>query len=223
AAAGEAEARARVRLLSKRLTESLVKAPFAGRIAERYVDPGATVTAGVRLVRIVQVAPLRVRFEVPEHEIADLTVGRTVRVVTSATAKDPSAGVAAKITGIAGEVSRSRRVATLEALIEQPPPGWLPGMYAEAIVDRRTLDAAIVVPAVAVISRLSGSTVGTGVFVADAGVARWVPVKVAARADDRVAVEGALEPGAPVLVAGHVELSDGSKIALPEATPAVTP
>ena len=45
-------------------------------------------------------------------------------------------------------------------------------------------------------------------------VARWVPVKVAAREEDRVAIEpvSALAPGAQVLVAGHVDLTDGSRI-----------
>ncbi len=216
------EAGAGVRLLQKRVAESAVRAPFAGRIAERYVDPGAIVAAGTRLVRVVQVAPLRVRFEVPEHEVAGLARGTPVRVVTGARggvrAADPGAGVAATVSGVASEVSRDRRVATVEALIEAPPAGWLPGMYAEAIVDRRTLEEATIVPAVAILSRLRpDGTVATGVFVAQGDVARWTPVTPVVRDGERTAVEApGLPPGARVLVTGHIDLADGSRVTIVE-------
>ncbi len=208
-----AEAAAGVRLLEKRVVESDIRAPFAGRVAARHVDPGVIVAAGAPLVRVAATAPLRVRFEVPEQEVADLAVGTRLQVVTQAAVKGQP--VSARVTGVAGEVSRDRRVATLEALLEAPPDSWLPGMYAQVIVDRRVIEGATVVPATALLSRLQpDGTIHTGVLVADGGVARWVPVKVAAREDDRVAIEAAspLAPGVPVLVAGHVDLAHGSRI-----------
>lgn len=211
ASAGESEAHARVKLLEKRIVESVVKAPFAGRIAERFVDPGAVVAAGARLVRVVATSPLRIRFEVPGSDVGRVREGTKLAVVTQASA---SAGaVTATVSGIASEVSRERRVAAVEAEIQAPPPSWLPGMYAEAIVDLRTLEGATIVPAVAVLSRLQADgKVAVGVLVAGKGVARWVPVREVAREADRVAVEGALQPGDEVLVAGHVDLGDGNKI-----------
>lgn len=216
AAASESEAQARVRLLEKRVVESVVRAPFAGRVAERYVDPGAIVAAGARLVRVVAVAPLRVRFEVPESEVAQLQVGTLLSVTTQGSA---GKAVEAKVSGVASEVSRERRVAIVEALVETPPPGWLPGMYAEATVDLRTIPQATIVPAPAVLSRMSpDGKVTVGVFiVGDGNVARWVPVREVARETDRVAIEGELAPEARVLVAGHVDLGDGGKITLGEA------
>jgi RND family efflux transporter MFP subunit len=215
AAARGAEARAGVRLLEKRVVESEIRAPFAGRVAARHVDPGVIVDAGAPLVRVAAIAPLRVRFEVPEQDVADLAVGAHLTVVTQAGAQGQG-GVAARVTGVAGEISRDRRVATLEALIEAPPESWLPGMFAQVIVDRRVIRDATVVPASAVLSRLRpDGTIATGVLLADRDVARWLPVKVAAREDDRMAIEaapGSLAPGARVLVAGHVDLTDGSRI-----------
>ncbi|MGE0550609.1 MAG: efflux RND transporter periplasmic adaptor subunit [Kofleriaceae bacterium] len=213
ASAGEAEAHARVRLLEKRVVESFVRAPFSGRIAERFVDPGATVTAGARLVRLVATSPLRIRFEVPEADVAQVSAGT---MLTALTKGGDGKGVPARVTGVASEVSRERRVAIVEALIEAPPSGWLPGMYAEAIVDLRTIEQAITVPAPSVLSRLQpNGAVATGVFIAgQAGVARWVPVREITREGDRIAVEAELPPGTQVLVAGHVDLTDGSKILL---------
>lgn len=210
AKANEAEAHARVRLLERRVVESAVKAPFAGRVAARYVDPGATVAAGARLVRVVQTSPLRVRFEVPERDITRLEPGTALQVLTAA----GGPGVAAQVRGIAGEVSRERRVATVEATIDAPPAGWLPGMYAEAVVELRTIPDARLVPSTAVLSRLQpDGTVATGVFVARDGAARWIPVRELARDGDRVAIEGEVEPGVRVLSSGHIDLADGSAIA----------
>ncbi|HLU66852.1 MAG TPA: efflux RND transporter periplasmic adaptor subunit [Kofleriaceae bacterium] len=210
-----AEARAGLRLLQKRIVESSIRAPFAGRIAARYVDPGVIVGAGDRLVRLVALSPLRVRFEVPGVDVAGLEVGARLKVVLEA---GGTGGAAARVTGVSGEVSRDRRVATLEALIEDPPASWLPGMYAEVVVDRRTIEDATVVPSNAVLSRMMpDGSIATGVLVARDEVAGWVPVSLLAREDERAAVQpdgAALEPGALVLVAGHVDLADGSPITI---------
>jgi multidrug efflux system membrane fusion protein len=206
------EARAGLRLLQRRVTESAVRAPFAGRIAVRHVDPGVIVAAGDPLLRVVASAPLRIRFEVPEHDVPGLEVGGALRVVTQAGTQDGD--VAARITGIGAEIDRARRIAAVEAIVDAPPPGWRPGMYAEAVVDRRTLADATVVPASAVLSRLGADgVIATGVLIADGEVARWLPVTVVAREDARVAIEASgLDVGVRVLAAGHVDLVDGSRI-----------
>jgi RND family efflux transporter MFP subunit len=216
AGARGAEARAGIRLLEKRLDESVIRAPFAGRIAERHVDPGVIVSTGAPLVRVVATSPLRIRFDVPELEVAGLDPTTTVRVVTKVAAAAPGDGVAARITGVGAEVDRERRVAAIEAVIDVPPVGWLPGMYAEAIVDRRAIDGPTV-PAPAVLSRLQpDGTLADGVLVADGETARWVPVTVLARDAERVAIQGAIEPNARVLVTGHVDLTDGAAIQILE-------
>jgi RND family efflux transporter MFP subunit len=208
--ARRAQAEALAGVLGKRVVESKVKAPFAGRVAERYVDPGAVVAAGAKLVRLVKTAPLHVRFEVPEQDLATIQVGAAVTVTTQIPTDQP---VTAKVSGVASEVSRERRVAIVEALIEAPPPAWLSGMYATAIAERRRLAEAITVPSIAVLSRMSTEgQVDTGVLVADGAAARWVPVRVLGRDGDRSAIDGELGADARVLVAGHVDLANGAPI-----------
>jgi RND family efflux transporter MFP subunit len=211
AEARRAQAEAQVGVLGKRVVESKVKAPFAGRVAERYADPGAVLAAGDKLIRLVKTAPLHVRFEVPEQDLATIQVGAAVTVTTQIPTDQP---VGAKVTGVASEVSRERRVAIVEALIEQPPPAWVSGMYATAIAERRRVDQAITVPSIAVLSRMRGAEgqVDTGVLVAEGAVARWVPVRVLGRDGDRSAIDAELAADARVLVAGHIDLADGAPI-----------
>lgn len=216
AAARGAEARAGVQLLQKRVVESVIRAPFDGRVAARHVDPGAIVNAGEPLVRIVATGPMHVRFEVPEQDVLGIEVGTRLRVVTQTGSEGQEVSVPASVTGIGGEVSRDRRVATIEALVAEPPSGWLTGMFADVVVDRRTIEGATVVPSSAVLSRMQPTgEIATGVLVADENVARWVPVAVVAREADRVAIKSSdrrLAIGAPVLVAGHIDLADGGAI-----------
>lgn len=208
AAAGESEAR--LALLHRRETESTVRAPFAGRVVDRYTDPGGFVQTGARLVRLVAEGPLRVRFEVPEEDVGHVRVGALVGVAVPALGP---ATAPARVSGLGGEVLRDRRVVIVEALLDPPPETWLSGMFAAASVVHRTVTDAPVVPAAALLTRVGPEgALTTGVFAREGGVARWVPVEVAARAGERVAVRGALAPGAEVLVEGHQDLADGAPI-----------
>jgi len=217
ARASLAEAQARVAQLGVRESESLVRAPYAGRVVDRYADPGGFVTTGARLVRLVASGPLRVRIEIPEQDVPRVTVGAAVEIGV------PSLGPAsahARITGMGGEVLRDRRVVIVEALLGHHPEAWLAGMYASATVVHQAIERGPVVPEGALLTRVGGDgRPVAGVFRRDDAVARWVPVKVRAREGSRVAIDGELAIGAEVLVQGHHDLGDGAaiRVSLPRA------
>ncbi|HJZ88935.1 MAG TPA: efflux RND transporter periplasmic adaptor subunit [Polyangia bacterium] len=74
------EKRTRVEELTQSLTESDIRAPFAGQVSARYVDSGAVVGPGRPVVRLVgEVAP-RVRFAVPEDRASDVRLHAPVMV-----------------------------------------------------------------------------------------------------------------------------------------------
>ncbi len=64
-----------------RLRQTKMLAPFSGTIAERYVNPGMTVTPGRPVVRIISSDRLRVRFAAPVERAADLVAGRLLRII----------------------------------------------------------------------------------------------------------------------------------------------
>lgn len=57
------------------LDKSVLKAPFAGKVASRTVDEGTVVSAGQALLRLVEDAHLEVHVGVPPHVTANLTPG----------------------------------------------------------------------------------------------------------------------------------------------------
>lgn len=63
-------AKADLELASIRFEEHYIRAPFDGVVAERYVDPGASVEEGDPLVRVTALTPLRLEALLPETMLA---------------------------------------------------------------------------------------------------------------------------------------------------------
>ena len=70
-------------LAAQRLEECTIRAPFAGVIAELYVDAGTSVEEGDRLVRVTALRPLRLETFLPEEMLSRFS-GRTFITVTPA-------------------------------------------------------------------------------------------------------------------------------------------
>ncbi|MFY0582917.1 efflux RND transporter periplasmic adaptor subunit [Cystobacter fuscus] len=62
------EQQARVAQLEQRIHDEVIRAPFDGVVTARYVDPGASVSRGAPVVRLVSSEELWVRFAVPEEQ-----------------------------------------------------------------------------------------------------------------------------------------------------------
>lgn len=75
-----AEQEARVRQLQTSLSHNEIRAPFDGRVAERFADPGAVVGPGTSVVRLISAGDLLVRAAVPPEEARRLRVGQPVTV-----------------------------------------------------------------------------------------------------------------------------------------------
>ena len=65
-------------LARKALADTVVRAPFAGVVAERLVSVGDYVTRGTKVASVMRINPLRVELTVPEQFIAGSAVGRAV-------------------------------------------------------------------------------------------------------------------------------------------------
>jgi RND family efflux transporter MFP subunit len=75
-----AEQMARVRQTKASLANTMIKAPFEGTVAARYLDPGATVRAESPVINMMRSDDLWVRFAAPEETRATMPVGSTIRV-----------------------------------------------------------------------------------------------------------------------------------------------
>jgi len=64
------------------ISRALLLAPFDGAVSERYLDPGAVVQPGTRVLRVVRQGPLRVRFRLTQREVSRVSVGSPIQVTT---------------------------------------------------------------------------------------------------------------------------------------------
>lgn len=219
-AAQAAQAKARVSIVEEQLRNTRIVAPFAGVVAARYLDPGATATPATPVLRVVADGPPRLRARAPESALAVLRPGLEVLVSTAATKERAFKGTLERI---GGEVSRDDRTVQIEGVLEEPSPLLLPGMYATIEVRVQDLDGVLRVPAIAILERRVDGRDGAGVFVDEDGRASWRPVELLGRAGDLVAVEGKLAEGERVLTLGHEELSPGGPIRVVETASSAAP
>ena len=75
---------ARVALARKASADTVIRAPFAGQVAERIVSVGDYVTRGARVATVVRVDPMRIELTVPEQSVSLVKVGQPVRVTVEA-------------------------------------------------------------------------------------------------------------------------------------------
>jgi RND family efflux transporter MFP subunit len=110
------EQRARVRQLQTSVGQNEVRAPFAGRIAERFVDVGAIVSLGRPIARLISGGDLLVRAAVPPEQARSLAVGRPVAVHI----RTLGLTVPGRIERIAPEIDAASQMILIEAHLDPP-------------------------------------------------------------------------------------------------------
>lgn len=81
AGAGVRGAKARVEAIKRKLADTTMVAPIAGKIALRYVEPGARVEEGQPVIRVISSNELFVRFAIPIDDTGKLKPGDPIDVM----------------------------------------------------------------------------------------------------------------------------------------------
>jgi len=109
-----AEQRARVRQLETSVGQTDIRAPFAGRVAERFADPGAQVGPGTPVLRLISGGDLRVRAAVPPDDAHRLAPGAPV----VARVRDLGLDVPGRVERIAPDVDTASQMVFVEIRLE---------------------------------------------------------------------------------------------------------
>ncbi len=146
-------ARARVTLARKAAADTVVRAPFAGLIAERLVSTGDYVTRGMKVVTVVRINPLRVELTVPEQYVSLVRAGQNLDLEVDAF---PGRQFHGQVRFVSPALRTDQRALTVEAVVPNPDGSLRPGLFATANVQQSATDRALTVPSVA-IRNLAGS------------------------------------------------------------------
>jgi RND family efflux transporter MFP subunit len=198
-------ARARAVVAQKALADTVVRAPFAGVVGERFVSVGDYVTRGTKVASVLRIDPLRVQLTVTEQDVAAVAIGRPVTFDVDAY---PGESFTGHIRYISPAVTADTRAMTVEAIVANPSGRLKPGFFATARIERAEQTPRIVVPAAAV-----RTVAGTArLFVLDGDRVKERVVTVGDTADGHIEVTSGLSADERVITTAASTLVDGIRV-----------
>jgi RND family efflux transporter MFP subunit len=205
--AGLAQARAEAAIAAQQLARTEVKAPFSGRVAKRFPDPGAMIAAGAPLFTLVDDSVLEFRAPVASKDYAKVKVGAAVELQIDAHGEARVEGRICRIEPLVDERSRSFQV-----VVEVPGRADLVGgLFARAAVRVGEVAGALVVPPAALV-RDGSDPARAEVFVVRAGKAEKAAVTLGVEAPDGIQATSGLAPGDEVVLDPPTALASGAPV-----------
>lgn len=200
------------------LERTIVRAPFAGRVADVQVDPGEFVSVADELLTIVDLDPIKVEVQVLEAEVGYLEEGRSASVRFAALPGETFRG---RIQSINPRVDPETRTARVTLHLPNPEHRIKPGMYARVSLDAQFFPDRTLVPRAALLERDRRPMLFVYGGDEKGGRAEWRYVCPGLESDSLVELvspcdEGEVMPGETVLVDGHQYLVHDATVRLVE-------
>jgi membrane fusion protein, multidrug efflux system len=203
------QARATRDAVEVRYERAEVKAPFAGIVSERYVEPGQLVAPGMPVARVIDPFTLKIEAYLTESEVAWIRKGQPAEVVVEGVGD-----VAPGAVGWVGfEAERASGKFKVEIYIQNPNLALRSGVIARARLEKQTVRDLVVIPRDAIVQGRTGDEV----YVVTGDRARRRAVQLGPSQGLMVAVTTGLAPGDQLVVRGQRELQDGSLVTVTEA------
>ena len=189
-----------------------IRAPFAGVVTKRFADPGALIQAGTAsqtqampLVRVSDIARLRLAVTVPESAAPLVRVGQRVEIRVTALNKSMPGTIAR----MNRDVAASSR--TMEAEIDVANTGGAltPGMYAEIRTGVERREHSLTVPVQAVSNSGGNRSV---MVVSEAGVLEDRGIKTGIETAAAYEVLSGLDAADRIVISNRSLLRPGQKV-----------
>ena len=200
-----ARAEAARREAQEALVQAAVTAPMAGVVAERLLDPGAMSGPAQPVVTLVAPGSLKTVVAVGEAVLPRLKPGASATVQVDAF---PGRVFAAKVKRVAPVIARETRTGPVELEVADAEGALKPGMFARVELRLSERPQAPAVPRMALVQQQGRQ----GVFVAEDGKARFVPVTTGLADGDFIEVRQGLSAGQRVITLGNHLLRDGAPV-----------
>jgi len=197
-----------------RLEKTTIRAPFTGRVTERFVKLGQHLNPSDQLFTVSDFDPLIAKIFLPEKDVYGLKEGRDVRITLKASDTTRFRGRIRQISPVVDTATGTVKL-TIEATA--PPPEVRPGAFVTIDIVRETHPQAVLVPREAVIRELQAAYI----FVAKGNVAEKRTVALGLEEGGRIEALSGVVPGEQAIVAGQGGLKQGTAIKVipsPEAS-----
>jgi len=203
----EAE-RATLARSSLQVNDCILRAPFAGEVAQRFIDPGAFARPGSAIVTVIDRGTVRMTADAPEIDFGLVPPGAKVTVHVDATNQDFTAA----ITRRAPAADPGTRTVHFEIDLADPTRAIPVGTTGEVRLEVGTPAPASALPLYA--ASVSGGQ--ARLFVVEGGAAHEQSVPVLGESGGDLFVAPTLTAGTPVVAEGRGLLEDGDPVAFTE-------
>lgn len=182
-----------------------IRAPIAGVVSAREIKSGQNLAAGQVAFRITETSELIAHLQIPQSELSKFTAGHAATV---AVASMPMQRFAATIIRISPTIDTV--TGTFRATAEIKNTGGLlaPGMFGRFTIAYEKHANALVIPTDALLDEDQEKTV----YVVESGAVVRRAVETGIEENGRVEILGGLDDDDQVVVVGHSNLRDGSKV-----------
>ncbi len=195
------------------LTYSYIRAPFAGYVAERNLDPGAYVTSSTAststmsrgILSLHDIETVRILVEVVEKDIPLVKIGQPAEVRAEAY---PDRRFTGQVTRTVQALNKNTRAMTVEVDLPNKDQVLKGGMFARVAIMVGVHPKAIQIPIDAV-TRLEENQY---VYVVRDGKAHQMPVELGGRADNRIEITKGLTGTEQVILSGKDLVSEGTVV-----------
>lgn len=198
--------------LQVQLSYATIRAPISGRISAASVKVGNFVRSAdiLPIATIIQTAPVYVSFPMPQMQLPAL---RDAVAEGSSSVEAMIPGEAKRALGriamIENTVDSGTGMVNVRANMPNENEVLWPGTLVQTYLNLRNEDL-VTVPAAAV----QVSQTGNFVYVIKNDVAELHPVKVARTLGDTAVLESGVADGDAVVINGHLQLTNGSRVAV---------
>jgi membrane fusion protein, multidrug efflux system len=205
-------ARAAVELTKKAVRDTEIRAPIAGLVSQRLVQPGERVAVDAKLLEIVDLAQIELEAAIAPEDVGAVSVGNGARLQVDGLAEP----VRARVARINPSTQAGTR-AVMVYLAVDARPGLRQGLFARGAIELARRPALVLPAGVVRVDQARPYVLA----VVD-GKARQRPVTLGARGDARlgamlenvVEITAGLKPGDTVLRASVGNLRDGTPVRL---------
>jgi membrane fusion protein (multidrug efflux system) len=196
-----------------------LKAPFAGTITARYVDPGALIqnannsqTSAQPVVTLAELGRLRIYVFAEQRDASFLKTGDSVEITLT---ERPDVHIKANLNRISGELDPHTRMMLCEVDIENKDNTIVPGSYVQVHIKYQSENKKreITLPSVALVIHKDKTMVAT---IDKDSILHFKEVKVSINTGEKVSFSAGINEGERVALSVGESIMDGQKVRIVE-------
>jgi membrane fusion protein (multidrug efflux system) len=204
--------RAAVAAAEARVADTVIKAPFAGRLGLRRVSVGSLVSPATVITTLDDISAIKLDFDIPELFLSRIEQGLAVRARSAAWPEIEFIGAVSSIDSRVDPVSRT---VTIRSLIPNEQRRLRAGMFLTVTLLKENVEA-LMVPEQSLVPERSVQSV---LVVGEDNIVEQRPVQTGRRRPGEVEILEGLAEGERVIVEGTQKARDGQVVTIVGAAP----